>query len=205
MKILIAHLPVFDHKDLEKEVLPLLTGQERDQYSHFVSQKRKTEWLAVRHLLIRHFGYLPRIVYSSTGKPSIPQVGGFVSISHSHDYAIICLSDYPCAVDVDREDRNYSSLAHRFLSGDELQVFSRSKASLALSWIAKEAMFKLIDQQGVDFSRHLRIYHNGYVTNFGYFYGEYLPTGKRVKFTYYRLNKNIIVLAEYDYPDHWRR
>ncbi len=198
MILLLAHLPQFDLHVLEKKLLPLLTAEDRQVYSHFVSEKRKKEWLVVRLLLRDYLGRLPQIKYDSHGRPFLKDFDGYLSISHSHDYAVVCLDRLPCAVDIDSLSRDYHKLAGRYLSADEQAGFGRDNQKLALAWMGKEAMFKLMGRENVIFAQQLRVFIEQGISKFGYFYGKYLPGNTRVKFTYYRIKNNLIVLARYE-------
>ena len=198
MILLLAGLTQFDLSALEEKLLPLLTAEDRQVYSHFVSEKRKKEWLAVRLLLRDYLGRVPQIKYDSHGRPFLKDFEGYLSISHSHDYAAVCLDRRPCAVDIDSLQRDYHKLSGRYLSPQEQVSFQGDSHKLALSWMAKEAMFKLMGRENVIFAEQLRVFIGQSISNFGYFYGEYLPTNTRVSFTYYRIKNNLIVLAQYE-------
>ncbi len=195
--ILVAYLKHFSLENIEKELLTLLSDEEVKRYQNFVSFQRRKEWLAVRFLLKNHFDYMPQIEYLPSGQPYLIDEDLSISISHSRDYALVCLTTEPCAVDVDMLSRNYGKITRRFLSKEETKLYAQDREKLALSWMAKEAMYKLLHKEGVIFSEHLRVLIKESITNFGYFYGEYLPDKLRVKFTYYRIDTNLIVLAQY--------
>ena len=197
MILLLADLTQFDLSALEENLVPLLTAGEQQVYSHFVSDKRKKEWLVVRLLLKDYLGRVPQIKYDSQGRPFLKDFEGYLSISHSHDYAAVCLDRRPCAVDIDSVSRDYQRLASRYLSPQEQANFQGDSRKLAVAWMAKEAMFKLLHRENVIFAGQLRVFIEQSISNFGYFYGEYLPEKIRVTFTYYSIKNNLIVLARY--------
>ena len=196
--ILVAYLKHFSLKKQETELLPLLSDREVQKYHSFVSPKRRKEWLAVRFLLMKHLEYMPQIEYLPSGQPYLKNKDLSISVSHSKDYAVVCLDREPCAIDVDLLSRNYEKIAQRFLSPYEMKYYAQDHNKLAASWMAKEAMYKLLHRDKVIFAEHLRVFINKSITNFGYFYGEYLPDRLRVRFTYYRIDTNLIVLARYE-------
>ena len=196
MHLFVAKIDDYDLIDLEKKLLPCLLPSDKKKYSSFISYKRKKEWLLVRYLLNSYIGTV-KIIYKSNGQPSLVDRKNFISISHSKDYVIICLSTKPCAIDVDSVNRNYNKIIKKFLHREENIVFAKNNESLALAWCAKEAIYKLVSAENVSFAEHIRIFFKGSLQNFGYFYGQYLPLSIKIKLFYYRLNSNIILIARY--------
>jgi len=85
--------------------------------------------LGVRALLLRALsvhcpGILPALVIEESGRPSLTDGAGFVSLSHSDLWLAVALSDSPCGVDVEDEEavRHPAALARRFLPPDEAEA-----------------------------------------------------------------------------------
>lgn len=125
----------------------------------FTSEFRKHEWLSVRVLLQELTGGGREIAYCPSGKPYLPE-GGYISISHTRGYVAVALHP-TCEVGVDIEqyaDR-VKRVASRFIRPDEeptLQIGDEIY-TLLLHWSAKETLYKLMGEEGVDFLRHLHV------------------------------------------------
>jgi len=197
--LLLAHRVDYDLVTLERQVFPLLTNEEKRQYKKFRALSRRQEWLLVRFLLYVRLHIEERIGYDSHGRPLLANSEQYLSISHSKEYVAVCLSERPCGVDIDSFDRRYSSLRHRFLSEQEFSFFSTDQRWLALAWCAKEAMYKLLQRQGVIFARDMVLYPPKALQGFGYFYGRYVPESQLVRLYYYKLTTAIITIAVYVY------
>ena len=124
------------------------------------SGSRRLEWLAVRVLLKEMLGRETRIAYTGAGRPYLPEETKTVSISHMAGYAAVLLSDAGApGIDIERISDRVIKVAPRFLCEQELQEVDpeRSRESLALYWSAKEAVFKALQQQEVDFRKQLYV------------------------------------------------
>jgi 4'-phosphopantetheinyl transferase EntD len=127
------------------------------------SEARKKEYLAVR-LLLRHLlGKDVQICYNTDGSPFLADGKYFISISHTKGYAAIILSKAPFpGIDIEYRSSRTLILKERFLSAEESNLIktdqSISSADFAtLFWCAKEAAFKSIRCENVDFIKHLHI------------------------------------------------
>ncbi len=121
---------------------------------------RRREWLAARVLLKTLLGREVQVAYTETGRPYCPGEPYAVSISHTRGYAAVCVTaGFPPGIDIEYRSDRVKKVASRFLDESELQQISPEcdVLSLQLYWSAKEAVFKALGQQNVDFSRHIRI------------------------------------------------
>ena len=130
-------------------------------YARFSAEKRKQEWLAVRVLLKERLGEEKSIAYLPSGKPYLEDGSMHVSFSHTHGYVAVAL--HPSAevgVDIEQYGTRVRRVASRFIREDEkVSIASGDEiVGVLLHWSAKETMFKLMDDQGVDFIEHLRIF-----------------------------------------------
>ena len=130
-------------------------------YARFSAEKRKQEWLAVRVLLKEMLGEEKSIAYLPSGKPYLEDGSMHVSFSHTHGYVAVAL--HPSAevgVDIEQYGTRVRRVASRFIREDEKVSIALGDeiVGLLLHWSAKETMFKLMDDQGVDFIEHLRIF-----------------------------------------------
>jgi len=199
-RIFLAYLPQLDIETLKKLILPQLNKNEIETFHLFKHPSRRKEWLAIRWLLKNHLGFIPKIHYKENGKPFLKSLSSEISISHSRDFAAVCISNYPCAVDIDNWQRNYTSVASRYLSPQEYNAYSGEQKKLALAWMAKEATYKIIGQSQVIFASQISVSIPQEINNFGYFYGTFFGQKQTAKliFTYYKLDKNFLVIAEYE-------
>jgi phosphopantetheinyl transferase len=122
--------------------------------------KRKREWLAVRVLLKELLGEETPVAYHAGGAPYLPEKRLHIGISHTKGYAAVILDERaPAGIDIEyRSDRAWK-VRKRFMSREELeQIEPPHEAEYALIyWCAKETLFKLLRQSGIDFRKHLRI------------------------------------------------
>lgn len=129
-------------------------------YARFSAEKRKQEWLAVRVLLKEILGEEKEIAYHPSGKPFLKDNSMHISFSHTHGYVAVAL--HPSAevgVDIEQYGHRVQRVASRFIREDEkVSIASGDEIyGLLLHWSAKETMFKLMDDQAVDFIDHLHI------------------------------------------------
>lgn len=131
-----------------------------EEISHFTSEKRKLEYLAVRCALRTLTGkYLP-IKYLPGGMPYISDHSLQIGISHTGNYAtIITHPSTPVAIDIERIGDRVTRVKHKFLHIEELQnIDMRSeKIHLTILWAAKETLYKIMGIESVDFINDLRI------------------------------------------------
>ena len=122
-------------------------------------EKRQAEWLATRLLIRQLIGAEYKIEYLQTGKPVIIHHHyKHLSISHSREFAVVLLHER-CNVGIDIEDisRDYNRIEKRFLSEPELLFVAKNKVLQCIYWCAKEAVFKLVEEDGIDFKRQILI------------------------------------------------
>ena len=129
-------------------------------FMRFSTEKRKQEWLAVRVLLKELCGEEKEIAYLPSGKPYLEDGSTFVSFSHTSGYVAVAL--HPSAevgVDIEQYGTRVQRVASRFIREDEkVSVDSGDEIyTLLLHWSAKETMFKLMEDEAVDFIKHLHI------------------------------------------------
>ena len=128
--------------------------------ARFTSEKRKQEWLAVRVLLKELCGEEKRIAYMPSGKPYLEDGSMHVSFSHTHGYVAVALHPFAeVGIDIEQYGTRVRRVASRFVREDERVSIEASDEvyALLLHWSAKETMFKLMEDEAVDFIKHLRI------------------------------------------------
>lgn len=83
--------------------------------------------------------------YLENGKPVADNC--YVSVSHSGDTAVVCKSDRPIGIDIEKIDtpREFQRLAERYFSSAELQYFNDEPTAQRFYeiWTKKEAYSKI--------------------------------------------------------------
>ena len=122
-------------------------------------EKRKIEWLAIRALLKEVIGQNFEIWYTKAGKPMISHPDyKFISISHSRNFASVVVDKKSSVgIDIESINRNYAAIKNKFLSEIELEKVNDDSFQQCLYWCAKEAIFKLVDDEGIDFRKQIQI------------------------------------------------
>lgn len=128
-------------------------------FQKFNYEKRKTEWLAARVLLKQMIGSSFHISYSESGKPLLdhPEYP-HISISHSRHFVAVLIHQHQAVgVDIESMNRNYAPIKKRYLSEIELQQVNENPYLQCIYWCAKEAVFKLVEEEGVDFRKQIEV------------------------------------------------
>ena len=123
---------------------------------------RRKEWIAGR-FLIYQLAKLMMLefngVYSDEfGKPHLYKTSGHISISHAHPYVTAMIdTKHSCGVDIERIRPKLVKLAPKFLSEVEQAQSKNKEANLAVSWAAKEALYKLHGRKRLIFKENLEL------------------------------------------------
>lgn len=125
-------------------------------------RKRRTQWLAARHLLQLLDGSEPRrsLLHRPSGQPFFAHGKGHCSLSHSGKYAAAATASMPVGIDIQKTEDRILRLSAKFITPEERlrwEGHPRQREIFTLYWTAKEALFKAAGLQGVDFKRDLRI------------------------------------------------
>ena len=129
-------------------------------FSRFTSESRQREWLAVRILLKELCGEEKKIGYLPSGKPYLEDGSMRVSFSHTKGYVAVAVHPFAeVGVDIEQYGTRVQKVASRFIREDErVSIVSGDEIyGLLLHWSAKETMFKLMEEEAVDFVSHLHI------------------------------------------------
>ncbi len=124
------------------------------------TEKRCREWLATRLLLLSLLGKDAPVAYHPNGAPFLPGESLHISLSHTDGYAAAVVQPAPFAgVDIERKTDRVWRVRHKFVSEKEEEAMDavHEREHLLLHWCAKEALFKMIGQEEVDFRRHLHV------------------------------------------------
>lgn len=146
----------------EELVAPLSNGRVllEEARQRFKAAGRRIEWLAVRRLM-HQLGIASPIAYLPSGKPYLKDDKRHITISHTRGYAAVAISETnPIGLDIEQRTDKVCRVQHKFLSPEEKSLLPSEKKNieaLLIIWTAKEAMFKLVDKEGIDFAEHFHL------------------------------------------------
>lgn len=137
-------------EDLFAQVI--LGDRSRLRLSNTKSDLHKRGFLCVR-MLLQEAGYSDlELFYDEFGKPHLKD-GKHISISHSHECAVIIISDRLAGIDLELRRDKILRLADRFndnshLDQSDIEKFIRE---ITIIWGVKEAIFKIRNEPGISF------------------------------------------------------
>lgn len=117
-------------------------------------------FLAVRRLL-NEINYTDSdLYYDSFGKPLLKN-GKNISISHSHEFACIIISDNNVGIDIEmKNEKILKNISLLFNEDFILNTKENKESAITLTtfaWAIKEALFKLIPENDVSFKENISI------------------------------------------------
>jgi len=143
------------------DLLPNFSSKELadPSFLNYTHEKRKIEWLATRVLIQQLTGLNFTIRYSESGKPILDHpTYKHLSISHSRDFVAVILHEHlNVGLDIENIGRNYNPIEKRYLSDKELIQVNKTPKMQCIYWCAKEAIFKLVPEDGVEFRHQIQI------------------------------------------------
>ncbi|MCF6128495.1 4-phosphopantetheinyl transferase [Flavobacterium sp. AS60] len=120
------------------------------------AESHQKGFLSVRRLLIEA-GYSDfDLYYDEFGKPHLND-GKHISISHSHDFSVIVLSDVNIGADLEILKDKTLKLAPRFMDVSHLNNLSKEEElrKATVVWGVKESVFKIKNEIGISFKDHI--------------------------------------------------
>lgn len=160
------------------------------------SDVRVLEMLAGRVLLKELLGEEKRISYTPSGKPYLEDKSFHISISHTKKYVGVVVDAINIlGLDIEQIGDKIKRVRSRVVSAEEHIDPNNEVVHLLLHWSAKEAMFKYLDEEGVDFLRHL------FVKPFtpectGHFAALETRTDNHIHFdAYYEVNEEFVLVC----------
>ncbi len=133
-RLLLAPLPT------EEEAWRSATPEERAAAAAF-SVGRRREWLGWRALVRARLGSDLRFGYDACGAPCLVGRPERISVAHTQDRLAVLLADAPCAVDIERADRDLKAVGRRILTPAE-RLLSTDPLYPVVACCAKEALYK---------------------------------------------------------------
>ncbi|SNR68029.1 4'-phosphopantetheinyl transferase superfamily protein [Flavobacterium sp. ov086] len=128
------------------------------------SQMHQRAFLSVR-MLIQEMGFTDHeLHYDEFGKPYF-DCHNYISITHSHDFAAIIISDETVGIDMELQREKILRIADKFVDTENSYLSRNSTTQniadyireLTVIWGAKEAIFKIRNEKGISFKDHISI------------------------------------------------
>jgi len=154
-------IAVWELSETSIELFPNFSPEdlEDSEFQKYTYEKRKVEWLATRVLLKQMIGSEFTISYSETGKPILNHNRyKHISISHSRYFLAVFIHEHlNVGIDIEDMTRNYNAVEKRYLSKEELIVVTKNTKLQCIYWCAKEAIFKMVLDEGIEFREQINI------------------------------------------------
>ena len=123
------------------------------------SQLHQRAFLSVRKLL-QEIGCSDfDLHYDAFGKPYFEN-GKHISISHSHEFASVMISDENIGIDLEMQREKIIAIAHKFAETETHFLNQNAQdyvKKLTVIWGAKEAIFKIRNEFGISFKDHIQV------------------------------------------------
>ena len=139
----------------EEQCQDRVTEADLRSVEHFSSVARRCERLSWRVLLYDFLGERVEIAYED-GAPIVVGRDIHIGVSHTKDMVAVVVSDNPCAVDIERSDRDVQRISDRFFTERERQLATDNLAQLAV-WCARECYYKLKRDRKIDILSDIRV------------------------------------------------
>lgn len=143
---------------LHSEVV--LNMKNRIRLENMKSELHQRGFLSVRKLL-QEAGYNDLdLYYDEFGKPHLND-DKHISITHSHHFSAIILSDETVGIDIELQREKIIRIADKFVDEEFDYLDENNKEEyikkLTLIWGAKEAIFKIRNEKGISFKDHIKV------------------------------------------------
>ena len=157
-----AEIAVWQVTETEQELLNLISvpTDELEEIMLFRSENQRKQKLAVRALLNEVFEEKMYLNHHDNGKPYLENCATNISITHTDKYvAIIIHDEEEVGIDIESLDRDFAVVEKKALSEEEIEDLDDEKKNeqLAIYWCAKEAIFKRMSQNRVDFAEQIEV------------------------------------------------
>ena len=142
----------------ELKALASVPSDELEEISYIKNESLRKQKLAVRCLLDALFEEKVYLSHHDNGKPYIENSAMNISITHTNRYVAVILNPTDeVGIDCESLDRDFSAVKKKALSEDEIEEVEeideeQRNEQLAIYWCAKEAVYKMMSQYGVDFT-----------------------------------------------------
>jgi 4'-phosphopantetheinyl transferase len=137
----------------------IATEKELLETEKFKNPARKAEWMASRLLLHELAGKLVHVEYNDDGKPFVAGNEFALSISHTKGMVAVIIAKTKAGIDIEMLSERVMAIQDKFIGQSEktqLSIGSDIKTIL-LYWSAKETLYKIEGNRGIDFKKDLLI------------------------------------------------
>ena len=159
-----AEISVWQITETEQELIEMCSvpTDEMEEISLIRSESLRKQKLAVRALLNEVFEEKVYLSHHDNGKPYLENCVTNISITHTEKYvAIITHDEDDLGIDIESLDRDFSAVEKKALSDDEIDDLDDDKEEkneqLAIYWCAKEAIYKRMSINRVDFAEQIEV------------------------------------------------
>ncbi|MBO5419456.1 MAG: 4'-phosphopantetheinyl transferase superfamily protein [Bacteroidales bacterium] len=157
-----AEIAVWQITESEEELLAITSvpNDELEEISLFRNESHRRQKLAVRALLNELFEEKMYLNHHDNGKPYLENCATNISITHTDKYvAVITHDEEEVGIDIESLERDFSAVEKKALSEEEIEDLEDEKKNeqLAIYWCAKEAIFKRMSQNRVDFAEQIEV------------------------------------------------
>lgn len=188
---------VWKIEESREELLSMLSHHEWIKNIHTIkSESRILEILSARILIKELTGEEKEVYYNDSGKPFLIDQSHHISVSHTKNYVAVAINkEKHIGLDIEYISEKIKRVQSRIIAQREYIDKEHELAHLLLHWSAKEAMFKFIDVEGVDFIKHL------FVDSFnpnkeGSFRASETRTEKQYNFkAYYKIGEEFVMVC----------
>tara|TARA_B100001057_G_C22526382_1_gene824012 strand:- start:44 stop:676 length:633 start_codon:yes stop_codon:yes gene_type:complete len=155
LKILIWHIEE-SLEELSSNIR--LTVEDLNRLKKHKKEINQKEFFAIRNLLLSADISPENLFYNPMGAPVLKS-GKKLSISHSKTVAGIAYGSNPVGFDLECYQRKILNIAPRFLHLEEdfVKKGTNEIEKITLVWTAKEALYKVIQKDGINFSDQLLV------------------------------------------------
>lgn len=149
---------------IEETLEELLQGLELCPHSQtrlhkMLSPIHQCGFVSIRHLL-KEAGYTDfDLKYHQGGRPFLTD-GKQISISHSHQFTGIIVSNSKVGIDIEKQREKILRIANKFTPLREYRTLANDDAviqKLTIVWCIKEALYKMYEKEGVSFLNHIDV------------------------------------------------
>lgn len=138
----------------------ILNESNTNRLNGMKSEMHQRAFLSVRKLLqVANYTDFD-LDYDEFGKPHLHD-GKHISITHSHQFSAIILSDAVVGIDIELQREKIIRIADKF-SDTEFSFLNPNikdeyVRKLTVIWGAKEAIFKIRNEKGISFKDHIKV------------------------------------------------
>jgi phosphopantetheinyl transferase len=148
----------------------LLNEKSLSRLQTMQSVSHQKGFLAVR-MLLQHINLTDfDLFYDAFGKPYLEEkrkkekvksleldIKKYISISHSHEFSCICISNKPVGIDIEMCKEKTLKISSRYMDISHIENLSipdKIKKATVI-WGIKESIFKLKNEKGISFPKHI--------------------------------------------------